>query len=395
MLEKALLDRALRLIKVGSIKVSYWTGETEVYGSGELYGHLTFNSAKAIRAFAKGPTLGFGEGYMSGEIEFEGDLAMIGRFATENAHAMGSISKLRPLFAHKNNPNRQSRQAKQIQHHYDLGNDFYRLWLDDSMTYSCGYFRTPKDTLEQAQTQKLDHTLRKLQLRPGMTLLDIGSGWGQLLIKAVQDYGVTGHGITLSQEQFRLSTARAKELGLEDKLTFELINYQDLAKRQLTFDRIVSVGMFEHVGRRNQRDYFKAVDQLLAPGGLTLLHTITNQTSGPTDPWTDRYIFPGGYIPAVAEVTTIYPDYGWSLLDYENLRLHYAMTLNEWRQRFEAHKDEVIKRYDERFYRMWRLYLAGSESGFRWGDLSLSQFVFSKTIDNELPLTRDFLYRTK
>jgi cyclopropane-fatty-acyl-phospholipid synthase len=392
MLEKALLNQVLRLVKVGSLKVTYWSGETVTFGNGELYAHMTIHNPKAIRAMAKNPTLGFGESYMNGDIDYEGDLRMIGKLVTDNQEIPKRLAKLKVTAPQRLNPNRKSTQAKQIQHHYDLGNDFYKRWLDESMTYSCAYFKSPKDTLEQAQEQKLDHVLAKLQLKPGMSLLDIGSGWGQLLIRAAQNYGVTGHGITLSKEQYRHSKAEAKKLGLADKLTFELINYQDLAKREIVFDRVVSVGMFEHVGRGNHEDYFKAVDKLLRPGGITVLHTISNQRPDPIDPWIDRYIFPGGYLPTVAEITHLSPRFDWQLLDYENLRIHYAMTLHEWSRRFEAHKSWVLKRYDERFYRMWRLYLAGSESGFRWGDLGLSQFVFSKGVNNDLPLTRDFLY---
>lgn len=393
MLEKALFDRAMRLIRVGSVRVTYWTGETVRYGTGEEYVHLIIHKPKAIRAIGRNITLGFGEAYMNGDIDVEGDLAMIGRMATENKRAMGVLSRLRALNTRKLQPNTKRHQAKQIQHHYDLGNEFYRLWLDETMTYSCAYFKSPTDSLELAQRQKLEHVLRKLQLAPGMHLLDIGSGWGELLITAVQQYGVIGHGITLSEEQFKRSLERARELGLEDKLTFELINYQDLAKQDLQYDRVVSVGMFEHVGRKNQEAYFRAVDKLLKPGGITVLHTISNQTDEPSDPWIDRYIFPGGHLPSVASIVEQYPRYDWQLLDYENLRLHYAMTLNIWRNRFENHKDEVIRMYDQKFYRMWRLYLAGSESGFRWGDLGLSQFVFSKGIDNDLPLTREHVYR--
>ena len=393
MLEKTLLDRALRLIKVGSIRVTYWTGETITYGTGEEYAHLTIHKAKIVRALARNITLGFGEAYMNGDLDFEGDLAKIGKLATDNKRAMGSLMKLRPFFSRKLKTNDKKHQAKQIQHHYDLGNAFYKMWLDETMTYSCAYFKKPTDSLEQAQAQKLDHVLKKLQLKSGMTLLDIGSGWGQLLIKAAQDYGVTGHGITLSEEQFKLSTAKIKKLGLADKIKIELINYQDLAKRDMVFDRIVSVGMFEHVGRGNHSDYFRCVDKMLKPGGITVLHTITNQVDEASDPWIDKYIFPGGFLPSIGLVTRIYPQYEWQLLDYENLRLHYAMTLQEWRERYEGNKDKVVDLYGEKFYRMWNLYLAGSESGFRWGDLGLSQFVFSKGVNNDLPLTREHLYK--
>jgi cyclopropane-fatty-acyl-phospholipid synthase len=395
MLEKALLNQVFRLIKVGSLKVTYWTGETVTFGSGQLYAHITVHNPKAIRAMAKAPTLGFGESYMNGDIDVDGDLQMVNKLIIDNPDIPKRLAKLKAVTPHSRYRNNKSTQAKQIQHHYDLGNDFYKRWLDESMTYSCAYFKTPKDSLEKAQEQKLDHVLAKLQLKPGMSLLDIGSGWGQLLIRAAQKHGVTGHGITLSKEQYKHSKALAKKLGLADKLTFELINYQDLAERGLVFDRVVSVGMFEHVGRGNHEAYFTAVDKMLKPGGITVLHTISGQHPDGTDPWIDRYIFPGGYLPTVAEVTHISPRYNLQLLDYENLRIHYAMTLHEWLRRYEEHAVWVLKHYDERFYRMWRMYLAVCEAGFRWGDLGLSQFVFSKGVNNDLPLTRDFLYRAE
>ena len=227
---------------------------------------------------------------MNGDIDYEGDLRMIGKLITDNQEIPKRLAKLKITAPQRLNPNHKSKQAKQIQHHYDLGNDFYKRWLDESMTYSCAYFKTPKDTLEKAQEQKLDHVLAKLQLKPGMTLLDIGSGWGQLLIRAAQKHGVTGHGITLSKEQYRHSKSLARKLDLADKLTFELINYQDLAERDVVYDRVVSVGMFEHVGRGNHEDYFRAVDKLLKPGGITVLHTISNQRPDPIDPWIDKYI---------------------------------------------------------------------------------------------------------
>ena len=393
MIEKSLLDRVLRHIRVGTLKVTYWDGQTKTYGSGNPKINLTVKSAKVARALARNVSLGFGEAYMNGQITTRSDLTDLVGLSHFNKATFKSLERLRPLLPKRLNRNKRKKQAKQIQHHYDLGNDFYKLWLDKSMTYSCAYFKKPTDSLEKAQSQKVEHVLRKLQLKPGMKLLDIGCGWGQLLIRAAQEFGVTGHGITLSKEQYKLCTEKAKKLGLADKLTFELSNYQDLAERAgLQYDRIVSVGMFEHVGRGNHKKYFKAVDKMLKPGGVTVFHTISNQQPMPTDAWIDRYIFPGGYLPAVSEVAELYQDFSWRLLDYENLRQHYAMTLNHWHRRYLDHKAEIVKRYGDKFDRMWQLYLSGSESGFRDGELGLSQFVFSKGINSQLALTRDHIY---
>lgn len=392
-MEIALFNRALKLIKVGGIRVKYWDGTDLVFGPDKPWFTLKINHPRVIRAMSRNMTLGFGEAYMKGDIEVVGDLAEVGHLVGENQKAFNKLAVLDKLSFKKLKPNTKRNQSKHIQHHYDLGNDFYKLWLDTSMAYSCAYFKTPDDPLEIAQKQKIDYLLRKLQLVQGMTLLDIGSGWGELLVRAVQDYGVEGHGITLSQEQYTHCVARSEEMGLSDKLTFELINYQDLAERHIQFDRIISVGMYEHVGEHNQKDYFRAVDKLLIDGGITVLHCITNQTPTKSDPWIDKYIFPGGYLPAVETIAHIWPAFDLQLLDYENLRLHYAMTLREWAIRYEANKKTVVGMYGEEFYRMWKLYLAGSESGFRWGDLGLSQFVFSKGVNNDLPLTREHLYR--
>jgi cyclopropane-fatty-acyl-phospholipid synthase len=390
MLEKALINRVAEHIKVGAVDVTYWDGHTKHYGHGDSRLHIFFKHPRAIRAILRNMTLGFGESYMSGDIELEGSVIEVGRIVSENAASFSNLALNRiTRIAERNRPRR---QASQIQRHYDLGNDFYKLWLDDSMTYSCAYFRTPKDTLEQAQSHKLDHILRKLQLSKGQRLLDIGSGWGQLLIRAAKDYGVSGHGITLSTQQHKLSQQKAAELGLGHLVTFELINYQDLAKQGLIFDRIVSVGMYEHVGRGNHKAYFSAVNRMLKPAGISVLHTITNEKETPNDPWMDKYIFPGGYIPSLRETICRLPEHDFRLQDYENLRVHYANTTEEWLGRCDAHKDDIIAMYDEKFYRMWRFYLGASVSGFRYGDLSLSQLVFTKGLNNNLPLTREFLY---
>ena len=393
MLEKAILASLFKRIRVGAVRVIDWTGTDTVYGAGKPRFSLHIHHPRVVRAMIRNLTMGFGEGYMNGDLDIDGDIREVGRLVSENKAAF-SQPKLSRLIQ-RGNVNTTRRQKDYIARHYDLGNDFYKLWLDESMTYSCAYFKTPNDTLEAAQKQKLDHTLRKLQLEPGMSLLDIGCGWGQLLIEAAQTYHVNGHGVTLSQEQFDLARERVKAAGLEKIITVELLNYQDLAKRNLSFDRVVSVGMYEHVGRGNHRNYFKAVHKLLKPGGVSVLHTITNEFEVKNDPWIDKYVFPGGYIPSVRETVALMPDYNMRLQDYENLRIHYAFTLDEWLERFDKNAAQVITAYGDGFYRMWRLYLAGSITGFRYDDLTLSQFVMTKGLVNDYPLTRDYLYETK
>ena len=391
MFEKKILHTLLSRIRHGALLVRYWDGETRQYGNGESYFTLTIHSPKAVRGMLSNLTLGFGEAYTNGLIDVDGSLENIGRLASENRLDLKTwrfTQRGRRL-----NRNTKANQKQQIQHHYDLGNEFYKLWLDKGLTYSSAYFRTPNDTLEQAQTQKLNHVLRKLNLSSGQRLLDIGSGWGTLLITAAQQYGVTGLGVTLSEEQLKYSKLAAKNAGVDKQITFELHNYQDLPKRGEKFDRIVSVGMFEHVGRGNHHHYYKAVHDMLHDGGISVLHTITNQVEVPTNAWIDKYIFPGGYLPSTREIVHELPGHGFRLLDYENLRLHYALTLEEWRRRFNKHKQKVESMYDEQFYRMWDLWLASSAAGFRYGDLDLSHFVFTKGVNSDLPLTREYLYR--
>lgn len=391
MFEKKILHKIFSRISHGAVAINYWDGTKQIYGNGQPYFTLTLTSPKVVRAMLRNMSLGFGEAYMDARILLDGDLGGPARLAAENRQAFSAWKRTSNLG--RTHRNTRSRQKSFVAHHYDLGNDFYRLWLDESMTYSCAYFRSKRDSLEDAQHQKVDYLLKKLQLKPGHRLLDIGSGWGTLLLKAAREYSVNGLGITLSEEQFRYATEAARKAGLADKVEFRLCNFQDLSEEDQMFDRIISVGMFEHVGKDNLKSYYKAVHDMLRPGGLTVLHTITAETEHSAEPWIDRYIFPGGYLPTVREIVSALPEHNFRLLDYENLRLHYAMTLDEWQKRFRKRRDQVVKLYNERFYRMWDLWLASSSASFRYGEISLSQFVLSKGINNELPLTREFLYK--
>ena len=391
MLEKTFLTQVLSRLKAGGIEVTFWDGRTKRFGPDRPWVKLTINDPKVVGEMRRNAEMAIGEGYMHSRVEVTGDPAELGHLADVNQRY---LEKYLPLLARKPGKPVGSKQkeAANIEHHYDLGNDFYRLWLDRSMTYSCAYFKKRTDSLEQAQRQKVDHILRKLCLGRGQTLLDIGSGWGELIIRAAKKYGVKAHGVTLSQEQLAKTRERIKREKLGKLVSVELKHYDDL-KPSRQYDRVVSVGMYEHVGRENHDRYMDAVDAALKPGGLSLLHTITQHIRRPMSPWIAKYIFPGGYIPSLEEVVEKLPGHDFHAIDVESLRRHYALTLDEWGRRYERHVKTVTKMYDEEFVRMWRLYLRSSYAGFQWGNLDLHQILFTKGLTDAVPLTRDYMYR--
>lgn len=331
-------------------------------------------------------SLALGEAYMRGDLDIEGDLfdaldhflGQMGKFSTNHS----ALKKL--IFSSHSKKN----QQKEVSSHYDIGNDFYSLWLDDTMSYSCGYFKNANDSLYDAQVNKVDYILEKLYLQKGMSLLDIGCGWGFLLIEAAKKYGVTGLGITLSKEQQKKFQDRIKEEGLTGQISVELMDYRDLAKSGRTFDRIVSVGMLEHVGRDNYELYIKNVDSVLKKGGLFLLHYISALQEHPGDPWIKKYIFPGGTVPSLREMIQILGNYNFYTLDVESLRRHYFRTLRCWSQNFNEHRDEINDMMGSEFTRMWDLYLNACAATFHNGIIDLDQILISKGINNDLPMTR-------
>lgn len=323
---------------------------------------------------------------MDGELEIKGNLyealnsflGQIDKFSTDH-------KKLKTLlFSSRGKKN----QRAEVSSHYDIGNDFYSMWLDDSLSYSCGYFESEKDTLHDAQYNKVDRILKKLNLREGMSLCDIGCGWGFLLIQAAKKYKVCGTGITLSEEQKKKFEERIKEEKLEDYLDVMLLDYRDLPDTGLKFDRVVSVGMVEHVGRGNYEEFMGCVKSVINKGGLFLLHYISALKEYPGDAWVKKYIFPGGVIPSLREIMHIAGDMRFYTLDVESLRRHYSRTLLCWNENFQKHKDEVREMFDERFVRMWEMYLCACAASFRNGVVDVHQILFSSDVNNEVPMNR-------
>ena len=331
-------------------------------------------------------SLALGEAYMNGDIEVEGDLY----YALDHfLGQMGKFSKDESALKKLIHPSTgKKKQKKEVQSHYDIGNDFYKLWLDETMSYSCGYFKNPDDSLYQAQVNKVDYILEKLYLKEGMSLLDIGCGWGFLLIEAAKKYKIHGLGITLSEEQYREFKRRIEQENLQDLLDVELMDYRDLPKTKQTFDRVVSVGMVEHVGRENYQLFIDCVNEVLKPGGVFLLHYISGLKEYSGDPWIKKYIFPGGVIPSLREMLSCAAEDNFHTIDVENLRLHYNKTLLCWLNNYHEHIDEVREMFDEKFVRMWDLYLAACAATFHNGIIDLHQILFTKGINNDLPMVR-------
>ena len=347
---------------------------------------ITLNEDLDKKELLTSTSLALGEAYMKEELEVDRDLyevlnlflGQMGKFKMDKS----ALKKLILTSKAKKN------QEKEVRFHYDIGNEFYRLWLDETMSYSCGYFKNAEDTLYDAQVNKADHILEKLQLQEGMTLLDIGCGWGFLLMRAAKKYGIKGTGITLSKEQYQKFSEDIEREGLKDRLQVELMDYRDLKHSGVQFDRVVSVGMLEHVGRGNYELFMENAEAVLKPEGLFLLHYISAQKEHEGDPWIKKYIFPGGTIPSLREIIDILPEYEFHVLDIESLRRHYNRTLLCWRENFLKHRAEIVRMQGEEFTRMWELYLASCAATFNNGIIDLHQILTSKGINNSLQMTR-------
>ncbi|HFD2029500.1 TPA: class I SAM-dependent methyltransferase [Clostridium perfringens] len=371
--------------------LEYWDGEIIKYGEEDPEFKLIIKNFPSKKELLADPSVALGEAYMKGDIDIEGDLQKFFESIIRNKDSFMNKNTVFRLASKIKAPSLM-KSKKDIAHHYDIGNDFYSLWLDKTMSYSCGYFKSPTDTLYDAQMNKIHHILKKLNLKEGQHLLDIGCGWGYLIIEAAKLYKVKALGITLSEEQFKKAKERIKEEGLEDLVDVQLMDYRNLEKSNLEFDRIVSVGMAEHVGHANLPLFFKNVDSVLKESGLFLLHNITNLVETEGNKWITTYIFPGGYLPTLREELNIAADINFRTLDVESLRLHYMKTLEEWCKNFMNHLNEERDMFDDEFLRMWHLYLATCAAAFHYWDIDIHQILFSKGINNTLPMTRKYLY---
>ncbi|HEX3499379.1 MAG TPA: cyclopropane-fatty-acyl-phospholipid synthase family protein [Stellaceae bacterium] len=385
------------LITIGTLRVIDADGEVYVF-SGEAGPEVTvrLHDRALGRKLFLNPRLHVGEAYMDGTLTVENggtiyDFLDLASWNMERA----PLHPLRPFYAgfgkflrrlQQYNPVHRAREN--VAHHYDLSERLYELFLDKDRQYSCAYFRSPEDDLDTAQLNKKRHLAAKLLLKPGQRVLDIGSGWGGLALYLARECDVDVTGLTLSVEQHKLATERAAAAGLADRVRFHLRDYRE---EKSTYDRIVSVGMFEHVGIVHFQDFFGTVKGLLEADGVAVIHAIgRGDGPGVTNPWIRKYIFPGGYSPALSEVLPAVERSGLWVTDIEILRLHYAETLRAWRQRFEANRAEIRKLYDERFCRMWEFYLAASEVTFRRHEYMVWQMQLTRTVD-AVPLQRDYI----
>ena len=342
------------------------------------------------------PDLSFGEAYADGTLKIEnGSLTDFLEITSKNIGRKKInifaqlLNSLRGTYRYLTNFNFVKKSKTNVTHHYDISDELYDLFLDSKRQYSCAYFKNETDSLETAQNNKIEHIIKKLNLQPNQKILDIGSGWGSLAIEIAKKSQCEVTGITLSENQYNYSVNKAKELNLENQVSFKLIDYRELNEK---FDKIVSVGMFEHVGRKFYKTFFNQIDKLLSDDGLALIHTIGsfNQPRNP-QPWVTKYIFPGGYTPSMSEVIGPIEKSGLIVSDVEVLRMHYSHTLRNWKERFLKNKSKVLAMFDENFFRMWEFYLTSCEMAFKWGDQVVFQFQLTKDLKS-VPTTRDYIY---
>ena len=389
--DKIFIKSFLHTFKDESFCVKFWDGDEVKVGENEPLFKIILKKPIPKKDILTSTTLAFGEAYMNGDLEVEGDFSLMLNTVLKYKDKFTTDFKGLPkIFS---NLTSTKKQKEEVTYHYDIGNDFYKLWLDDTLSYSCAYFKNENESLGEAQLNKIHHLLKKLNLREGITLLDIGCGWGALLIEAAKLYKIKGLGITLSEEQFKAFKERIEKENLQDYLQVKLMDYMELEKSGLLFDRVVSVGMLEHVGRSNYDLFMKCVSKVLKKEGVFVLHYISGLYESEGDAWIKKYIFPGGVIPTLREIISLSADYKFYTVDVESLRMHYYKTLIKWAENFEKNTDKVREMFDEKFVRMWRMYLYSCAACFYTGVIDLHQIVFTKGVNNSLPLTREYLYK--
>ena len=380
----------MKLVGNPRIAVRLWDGDEFYFADGRPVGVMEFHDRSALLSVAVSQSIGFGDGYTDGRIKIHGDIleflsevarSLAGR-RNQNYYVSKFLSVVRAL-----RENTLTRSKNNVHHHYDLGNDFYEKWLDGQMVYTCAYYEDIDATLVEAQVAKLDHVCRKLELKPGQDVIEAGCGWGALAMHMAEHYGANVKAYNNSHEQVKYAREKAAARGLN--VEFVEDDYRTISDE---CDVFVSVGMLEHVGLRNFHALGGLIDRCLKPTGRGLIHSIGRSHPRPADAWIGKRIFPGGHIPSLGEITGVFEPYKFSILDVENLRLHYARTCAEWLHNFDEVSDQVSEMYSEEFVRAWRLYLAGSSTAFNSGTLQLYQIVFAPHGNNDVPWSRRFLY---
>lgn len=393
--ERWLITKLMRMAGSPPVTFRLWNGELIEPEDQEAQFVLTLTDHKALYSLVANPNLAFGDLYAAGRLTVDGDLPDLMETLYRAVHnARQKWPKWLDALWKNHNPRATGiAEAKEnIHHHYDLGNEFYQLWLDQAeMQYTCAYYEQPDLSLEQAQLAKLEHVCRKLRLKPGMTVVEAGCGWGGLARYMARHYGVTVHSYNISREQLAYAEQEAKKQGLDHLITYVEDDYRNIEGQ---YDAFVSVGMLEHVGKENFEALSELIKRSLKPDGIALLHSIGRNRPMLMNAWIEKRIFPGAYPPSIGEFMEICEHGDFSVLDVENLRLHYAQTLTHWLDRFNASEDEVADMYDAHFTRAWRLYLAGSIAAFRAGSLQLFQVVFTHGDNNHLPRSRADLYQS-
>ena len=373
------------------VALALWDDEDAYRPPGECHGRIIFRDRGALLSAVLSPELGFGDAFSAGRIEVEGDLVDVLAHCYRSIDRAGAAAGKRSVLGRLPKPrsNTTAGSRRHIQHHYDLGNDFYRLWLDDEMVYTCAYYNTPEATLEQAQVAKMDHVGRKLMLKPGQQVIEAGCGWGSLALHMAREFGVRVRAFNISGEQVAYARERASREGMDGMVEFVLDDYRNI---EGTCDAFVSVGMLEHVGVQNYEALGAVIARTLKSNGLALVHSVGRNRPTPVNAWLEQRIFPGSYPPSLREMMAIFEPFNFSVIDVENLRLHYARTLREWLARFDRAADTVRAMYDEEFIRAWRLYLAGCSAAFFANSIQLFQVVCAPSDNNDVPWTRAHVY---
>jgi cyclopropane-fatty-acyl-phospholipid synthase len=394
-IERRLMRKMLAAMGHPPIAVRLWDGEELARDPAAAEVRMHIRNRRALWGLLIHPDLRFGDSYSDGSIEVEGSLLRLIELGSLNQPGMlrdgGWFATVRDSVLPGPRKNTPEGSKQNIHHHYDLSNDFYRLWLDrDYMQYTCAYYARPDMTIEEAQTAKLEHVCRKLRLKPGDSVVEAGCGWGGLARYMAERYGARVRAYNISHEQVAFAAQKARESGLGDRVQYIEEDYRNITGE---CDVFVSVGMLEHVGVGQYRTLGGVVNRCLRPDGRALIHSIGRNCPCLMNRWIERRIFPGAYPPTLREMAEIFEPYEFSVLDVENLRLHYAKTLEAWLARFEENRPRVLEMFDERFLRAWRLYLTGSIAAFRQGDLQLFQVVFQRGRNNDVPYNREHLYK--